>query len=136
MKQFWMVVFGAAALATPVAAFVQADVENLRTTGSCFGCDLSAFEFPKGANLTGVSLGDADLGGASLISADLGRADLLGAHCTNVNLTGANLAGANLAYADLTGADLSRADLTGANLYGAMTCSRLIGPFLSGIFQL
>ncbi len=55
-------------------AFNQADVEKLRNTGSCPKCDLSKFQFPNKANLTGASLTGADLIGANLTNADLTEA--------------------------------------------------------------
>lgn len=40
-------------------AFSQEDVEKLRNTGSCPKCDLSKFQFPDKAKLTGANLTNA-----------------------------------------------------------------------------
>ena len=75
------------------SAFNENDLQKLKTTSECAGCDLSY------AQLSGASLSNASL--------------------SNANLYGANLSGANLSSADLTGANLSAADISGANLSNA-----------------
>jgi len=67
-------------------AFDQADLNRLRTTGSCVSCDLS----------------QAYLIGANLIGANLSQANLSEAYLYRTNLTGANLSGANLSGATWT----------------------------------
>ncbi len=52
-------------------AFNQADVEKLRNTGSCPKCDLSKFQFPDKANLSGANLQRANLVAANLYGANL-----------------------------------------------------------------
>ncbi|MEM1427418.1 MAG: pentapeptide repeat-containing protein, partial [Cyanobacteria bacterium P01_H01_bin.130] len=66
------------------------DLQTLRDSGLCGGCDLS--------------------------NADLSGQDLSDTHLIGADLRGANLRYANLSHANLEGADLAGADLTGANL--------------------
>jgi uncharacterized protein YjbI with pentapeptide repeats len=80
-------------------AFNTQDLETLRNTGKCVGCDLS------GASLSGIDLSLANLSGANLSGADL---------------RGVNLSNAWLQVANLSKANLSKADLTGAILDGAV----------------
>lgn len=89
-RLFLCLFFGAALSVT--AANLE-DVERLKSTGSCAGCDLSE------AVLSGLRFEDADLSGA--------------------NLRGANLYGSTLTGANLDGAVLTRANLRLANLEGA-----------------
>ena len=84
--------------ASSASAFDPDDLQKLKDTGFCVGCDL------RKANLTG----------ANLIGADLSGTDLRDAY-----LKGAFLSGANLEGADLSGAFLMDANLSGANLNGA-----------------
>ncbi len=86
-----------------LSAFSETDVEKVKTTGSCEGCNL------RHANLSGANLASGNLRGA-----DLGGANLRGA-----NLSGVDLSRAKLGDAVLTDADLTDADLTGASLAGA-----------------
>jgi len=74
------------------------------------GVPLKWLEAPR-ANLTGISLPNANLQNCNLAGANLERAHLRGA-----DLRGANLAGANLSHADLVGSDLTGADLRAAIL--------------------
>ena len=60
-----------------VGAYDEDDLEKLKSTGDCSGCDLS--------------------------EVFLQRADLTGANLTKANLTGVNLTGASLHYANMTG---------------------------------
>ena len=80
-----------------VGAYDEVDLEKLKATGDCSGCDLSK------ANLTGANLYGADLTGANLTKAILELAILEVADLTKAILTGANLTGASLHYANLTG---------------------------------
>jgi uncharacterized protein YjbI with pentapeptide repeats len=86
------------ALPVVSAAFVPEDVESLKATRKCAGCDL----------------GKADLRGMDLAGANLEGANLLGA-----NLEGANLEGANLEDASCEKANLNKARLGGIKLEGA-----------------
>ena len=98
---------------------IQANLNKLKSTKSCSGCDLT------GVVLVGFDLRNANLNGfvnlsrANLIGADLSGADLTGAKLTDANLTGANLTGANLIGANLTGANLTDAKLDGVILTDA-----------------
>jgi uncharacterized protein YjbI with pentapeptide repeats len=76
-----------AAFATPE------NVERLKTTGSCAGCDLF------GENLSAIQAPGADLS-----QANLGEALFYGANLEGANFTGASLDGANFKLANLRGA--------------------------------
>ncbi len=96
------------------ANYSQEDLDRLKNTRECQGCDL-----------TGADLRKADLDGADLTEANLKSANLSGANLFEALLNGAVLQGANLTGADLRGAmlnraDLKNADLSGANLRGAI----------------
>jgi uncharacterized protein YjbI with pentapeptide repeats len=95
-------------------AFDQADLNRLRTTGSCVSCDLSQ-AYLIGANLIGANLSQANLSEAYLTGANLRRTYLYRANLRDANLSG----GANLSEAYMGGAYLYRTNLTGANLSGA-----------------
>ncbi len=84
------------------------NLETVRTTNACPGCNLS------GVDLKGAFLQDANLSGANLSGANLYQAMLLDA-----DLSGADLSNANLQEARLRGANLEGANLAGANVYGA-----------------
>jgi hypothetical protein len=92
---FILIVFATSVASAPalVSAFNIDDLQKLRSTKACAGCDLSS------ADLSGLDLSHAELSGA--------------------NLYGANLSGANLSYADLSSAEVSAADLNGADLSDA-----------------
>jgi uncharacterized protein YjbI with pentapeptide repeats len=87
-----------------------AQVEQLKNTRACSGCDLT----------------DAQLGGLQLQRSDLTAANLSGAHLYMANLRNANLTGASLVGADLTAANLEGAK--GADLSGATTSERTTCP--------
>ena len=81
---------------------IQANLNKLKSTKSCSGCDLT------GVELVGFDLRNANLNGfANLSRANLIGADLTGAKLTNANLIGANLTGANLTDAKLDGVILT-----------------------------
>ncbi len=79
-------------------AAVPEDLENLKATKKCPGCDL------RGADLRGMNLGGANLEGANLLGA---------------NLEGANLEGANLEDASCEKVNLLKSRLDGIKLEGA-----------------
>ena len=83
MKKSIIPLLAIALIAAPALAYKQQDLDKLKLTQSCEGCDLRE---------------------ANLELADLSRANLLEA-----DLRGANLSGTNLSEADLSGADLSGA---------------------------
>jgi len=89
---------GGLCLSFQVLAYREADLETLKTTGSCQSCDLS---------------------GADLYEMDLFKANLTGANLKEVDLTLADLTLANLQSADLTGAIFDETNLSGANLRSA-----------------
>ena len=68
--------------ASSASAFDPDDLQKLKDTGFCVGCDL------RKANLTG----------ANLIGADLSGTDLRDAYLKGAFLSGANLNGAALSY--------------------------------------
>ena len=70
-----------------VGAYDEDDLEKLKSTGDCSGCDLSEV-FLQGADLT-----KAILTGASLHYANLTEADLTGGNLTKARLDNANLTG-------------------------------------------
>jgi uncharacterized protein YjbI with pentapeptide repeats len=79
-------------------AFVSEDIDTLKQTKTCPGCDL------RGADLKGANLAGANLEGANLLGA---------------NLEGANLEGANLEDASCEKANLLKSRLNGVKLEGA-----------------
>ena len=92
------------------AAFVPEDLEQLKTTKKCPGCDL------RGADLHGIDLSDSNLEGANLMGANLE-----GVHLEDVILDDASCEKANLKNAKLHGtsmdhASIDEADFTGADL--------------------
>lgn len=89
-------------------ASVEENVEKLRSTNSCPGCDL------HGADLRNTNLEDANLNGANLRNANLSGCEL-----QNVDFRGANLEAADLRRGDFNGADMSGASLNGAWVQGA-----------------
>jgi len=118
---------------TSLYGFTSAQVDQVKKTNKCEGCDLSGANLLNaslndamlsgakmaGAMMTGADLFSANLSGADLSRADLSRADLVAANFSKANLSAANLAGSRLSWARLTDADLSRANLTGADLRAA-----------------
>ena len=72
------------------SAFDPADLQKLKDTGECIGCDL------RKANLNDANLVGADLWGADLRGANLRDANLEGATMTQAYLRGAYLRGAIL----------------------------------------
>ena len=99
---------------------VQANLEKLKSTKTCSGCDLTGivlrdFDLKNtdlsGANLTGANLGRSDLTGANLTDANLTDTDLRGANLTDAILINTNLSGVKLSYSNINGAEISRAVL-------------------------
>lgn len=93
-----------------VAASTPQDVEKLKSTGNCAGCDLFGEELP------GLQAPNADL-----TNANLGEASFYGANLEGANLTGATLDGANLKMANLRNAQ-------GAIFGSAITDDRTVCP--------
>jgi uncharacterized protein YjbI with pentapeptide repeats len=106
---------------------VEKNIERLRNTNSCPGCELFYANL-RGANLSSANLISANLFHADLSGANLTDAYLMHSYLNSAGLTDANLEGADLTYADLNSADLSAANLVGANL----TNANLTNAYLSG----
>ena len=85
---------------SPVHAFEEEALKNLKLLRKCVKCDLSG----------------VDLHGQNLKQVDINKANLSGAKLTRVWLRATNLSGANLTGADLTKAELDGVDLNGTNL--------------------
>jgi uncharacterized protein YjbI with pentapeptide repeats len=85
----------------PALADNPEQVQQLRETRNCEGCNL-AFASLDGVNAELGDLRGADLQGASLYGANLRGADLTGALFTDANLNGADLR--NTKDANLSGA--------------------------------
>ena len=106
---------------------VEKNIERLRNTNSCPGCELFYANL-RGANLSSANLISANLFHADLRGANLTDAYLMHSYLNSADLTDAKLEGADLTYADLNSADLSAANLVGANL----TNANLTNAYLSG----
>ncbi|MEE9584305.1 MAG: pentapeptide repeat-containing protein [Candidatus Brocadiales bacterium] len=89
-------------------ASVEENIETLRSTNSCPGCDL------HGADLRNTNLEEANLNGANLRNANLSGCEL-----QNVDFRGANLEAADLKRSDFHGAMMSGVSLNGAWVKGA-----------------
>jgi uncharacterized protein YjbI with pentapeptide repeats len=114
------------------ANYSPADLDQLKNTNQCPGCNLYGADL-SGADLRDADLRNADLGAANLSGAKLSEADLRGAYLSEADLRGAYLSGAHLYLANLRDADLSGADLSGADLnYANLTRAKLIEADLSG----
>lgn len=86
------------------------NLEKLKKTNSCRGCDLS------GLTLNRLNLAGADLEGADLSMVKFFLTNLSGANLKNSNLKGTSFGGCDLGEADLRGADLRGTSLDGAYL--------------------
>ena len=104
---------GMQAIPAPVRAFDERDLDKLRETGSCEGCNLRA------ADLSGLNLLGANLRGAYMHRANLRGAKLRNADLSNADLSSANLREADLRNAILTGTQLNDSNLAMTNLRGA-----------------
>jgi uncharacterized protein YjbI with pentapeptide repeats len=92
------------------SAFVPEDLERLKDSKKCPGCDL------RGADLRGLNLNGANLEGANLLEANLEgvtlvKAVLDDASCEKTNFSNAKLQGASMDHATLDAADFKGADL-------------------------
>lgn len=93
------------------SAFVPEDLERLKESKTCPGCDL------RGADLRGLNLNGANLEGANLLESNLEGASLTGA-----NLEDASCEKANLLKARLDGVKLDGANLDGATWSDGRVC--------------
>ncbi|MEB3210786.1 MAG: pentapeptide repeat-containing protein [Leptolyngbyaceae bacterium] len=134
MKKAFVTSLAAIALVgwvTPAHANNLVQIQQLLSTRSCEGCNLSR------AGLVYANLSDASLQRANLRQANLSQADLSGANLSYADLAGAVLYSANLAGADLRGADLRGADLRGAFVQGANFDGALLdGASIMGAYGL
>ncbi len=94
---------------------VEENIERLRNTNSCLGCELFYANL-RGANLSSANLISANLFHAYLSGANLTNAYLMHSYLNSADLINTNLKGADLTYADMTNAYLSGANFEGANL--------------------
>lgn len=89
--------------ASSASAFDPDDLQKLKDTGECMGCDLSGANLGMDANLEGANLARADLEGANLFKANLFKAFLVDADLTDARLLSANLEDASLRGAAMRG---------------------------------
>lgn len=92
------------------SATAKENLEKLKKTNSCRGCDLS------GLTINRTNLAGADLEGADFSKTKFFLSNLSGANLRNANLKGASFGGTDLGEADLRGADLRGTSLEGAYL--------------------
>ncbi len=114
-------------LSTSVSAQNPVDIQQLKETRACRGCDLRGADLSQ-LHLIGVDLREADLTRANLAYTNLEGADLSGANLEEANLQGAFLNSAELDYANLTDANLTGANLIQARMQG----TNLVGANLNG----
>lgn len=91
-------------------AFVPEDLDRLKATKNCPGCDL------RDASLKGAQLEQAGLEGANLMGANLEGANLQDAVLDDASMEKTNLKKAILTGASLDHATVDDADFSGANL--------------------
>ncbi len=106
---------------SPAMAFDKTDVEKIKASKSCEGCNLRHANL-SGKNLSGANLSRADLSGANLKNVNLSNADLSGARFTDAVLSGADLTGANLTGANLAGAYMTKTDFSEAKWVNGKMC--------------
>ena len=92
----------------------QQNLQQLITSRSCRGCDLT------GLDMTRLDLSGVDIEGADLSQTKLSLTNLSGANLKNTKLNGAILGGTDLAGADLSGAKLQDTTLENAYLGDAV----------------
>jgi uncharacterized protein YjbI with pentapeptide repeats len=107
-------------------ALEASDLQKLKATNKCPGCDLS------GGNLSNLNLAGADLTFANLTKANLSNSNLSNANLNRADLTDANLSRTNLTRANLNRADLSDTDLTDAILTDAILADAILDDTLLG----
>jgi hypothetical protein len=107
----------------PSSAFVPEDIERLKESKKCPGCDL------RGADLRGLNLDTSNLEGANLLGANLEGVTLEGAtlddaSCEKANLRKAKLHGASMDHATIDGADFNGADLQDVTWIDGRVCKK------------
>jgi uncharacterized protein YjbI with pentapeptide repeats len=97
---------------TPISssAFVPEDLERLKESKKCPGCDL------RGADLRGLNLSDSNLEGANLMGANLEGVSLEDSTLDDASCEKANLRNAKLHGASMDHATVDEADFKGAYL--------------------
>ncbi len=114
---FFMVIIVGLFIGTGISsAFNRDDLEKLKTTKACEGCNL------RGANLSSENLSGANLSKADLRGANLSGANLSGAKLGDAVLSNANLSGVNLTDANLAGAPIFETNLSGATWIDGKKC--------------
>jgi len=112
-----------AGMSLPCSAFVPEDLENLKVSKKCPGCDL------RGADLRGLNLAESNLEGANLMGANLEGvtledAILDDASCEKSNLRNARLHGASMDHATIDEADFTGADLQDVTWIDGRVCKK------------
>jgi uncharacterized protein YjbI with pentapeptide repeats len=127
MKSFALIVLvlvvSAGSVIGTALAYSEADLQELKRTGSCVKCDLSGAVLIHW-NLSGADLSEANLTSANLTDAYLAGANLFRANLSKAILTSTNLAGANLLHAKLEGANLLFANIARATWTDGSQCER------------
>jgi hypothetical protein len=110
---------------TPVSssAFVPEDLERLKVSKKCPGCDLRGTDL-RGLNLDGSNLEGANLMGANLEGASLENAILEDASCEKANLKNAKLHGTSMDHATIDGVDFKGADLQAVTWIDGRVCKK------------
>ena len=105
------------------SAFVPEDVERLKGTKKCPGCDL------RGADLRGLDLSESNMEGANLMGANLEgvlleEATLDDASCEKTNFRNAKLHATSMDHATIDGADFTGADLQDVTWIDSRVCKK------------
>jgi hypothetical protein len=107
----------------PSSAFVPEDLERLKESKKCPGCDLRGADL-RGLNLTKSNLEGANLMGANLEGVTLEGASLEDASCEKTNLRNAKLHGTSMDHATIDGADFNGADLQDVTWIDGRVCKK------------
>jgi len=107
----------------PSSAFVPEDIEQLKNTKKCPGCDL------RGADLRGLDLSESNLEGANLMGANLEgvlleEATLDDASCEKANFRNAKLHATSMDHATIDDADFKGADLQDVTWIDGRVCKK------------
>ena len=107
----------------PSSAFVPEDLERLKESKKCPGCDLRGADL-RGLNLNAANLEGANLMGANLEGVSLEAATLEDASCEKTNLRNAKLHGTSMDHATIDGADFNGADLQDVTWIDGRVCKK------------
>lgn len=105
------------------SAFVPEDIERLKESKKCPGCDLRKADL-RGLNLDASNLEGANMMGANLEGASLEKAILEDASLEKTNLRNAKLQGASLDHATIDEADFTGADLQDVTWIDGRVCKK------------